>query len=359
MAQSVVGGRRVIGNVTALMQPRRAGDVTIGSGRRLATPVHWYRHSDTGRVLVLILNTHMGSAGYWTTMLKRISEMEERGAQICFEAVRPAPEAAWAGASDDERAAQKVLAFLFWDLQTATARCLGWVHQGDRVDGLRLRSTWRNLDLTDLEVIRLTGPAAILAMGLGVEQELAKLGRHRDAYNAAISPLAWRRLARPQSWLSRAAARFAPVANAEVNEVLLPQRSKLAVADIDQDRDTVLIYGANHADSIDDALTAAGWMRTGDTRWLVVGTLPSAARSLAEVARVAGGVLVDSFRATWASIDAGRSLSGDAGGGATMSGHDLAAAESLLLVRRSHRGHRGRTPDAGECWLRDRGDDLG
>jgi hypothetical protein len=290
----------------------------LGSGRRLATPVIWYRHALTRRTLVVILNSHIGDREYWDTMRRRIGQMEERGAEICVEGVHPADEAVWAEATDDERAARKFLAYQYDSAQADEARHLGWIHQGDERAGLCPRSTWRNVDLTDLEVIRLAGVGAFSSVSQAGDEQLAKLGKHADAYNAAYAALYWRRLAQPggrvNGWVNdrvtRLLARFIPEGSAAVSDVLVPQRSKLAVAGVSQDRDTVLIYGAGHAASIDEALDITGWVRTGKLRWLVVGTLPPLARSLGEVARELGGIMIDTYRAAWAAIDADGSLWG-------------------------------------------------
>lgn len=275
---------------TSLSRGPQSGSVMRLRGRTLATPVLWYRHETAGGTLTLILNNHIGAAAYYTTMARRIGELEARGAAVHWEGVCDAPEQAWATATPAERAARQVMITLYRDQPAALARSLGWVTQKA---GLPIGAGWTNDDLTDLDIIRAAGPGAFLAMGAAMDAELAKLGDRRDAYLAAIGPLTLRALARPHAPLSRAITQLAP----DVYAVLLERRSKLAAAAADPRRDTVKIWGAEHADSLAAELTAAGWVPTGRRRWLTVGQLPPLRRSLAGLAGVAGGVGADTFRA--------------------------------------------------------------
>jgi hypothetical protein len=268
--------------------------------RMLATPVLRYRHASTGRALTLILNSHVGTAGYFRTMRQRIAELEERGAVVQVEGITKAPAAQWAAvASDDERAAQQVLARFYRDERATLAGDLGWVSQKD---AFPVAGSWVNVDLNDLEVIRAAGAGAILAMAAAADERMARFGKHGDQFSRAVTPLFLRALARDHAPLSRAVAQFAP----DVDTVLLQQRSALAVAAVDPARDTVMVWGAGHADSIGAGLTAAGWVLTGRRRWLNVGLLPPYWRSLADLTVVACGVGADTFKtARAAAIAAG------------------------------------------------------
>jgi hypothetical protein len=263
------------------------------AARHLATPVLWYRHAQTGATLVLVLNNHIGAAGYWAAMSARIGELDAAGWAVHFEGIFGAPEAGWADASYDELAARAVLAERYRDVPAGTAARLGWVTQKQ---GLPLGEGWVNADLDDLAVIRGAGADAILAMDLEIERSLARLGAHRAAHDATMTLLILRRLARPHDWIGQAWAKLAPA----VHAVLVDQRSKAAAAGIDPARNTVLVYGAEHADGIAAALAEAGWAPTGRRRWLTIAVLPPLPRTLAGIAAVACRVGADTYRAEWA-----------------------------------------------------------
>jgi hypothetical protein len=266
--------------------------------RHLATPVLWYRHAETRRTLVLVLNSHIGAAGYFAAMCARISELEARGYAVQWEGITKAGEQAWAEATAGEKAAHEVMTALYRDRPRALAHSLGWAYQGD----IELPDGWANGDLTDLELVRAIGPAAVCAMGADIDARSAKLGARRDAFALAMGPLILRALARPHDRLSQAIANQAP----DVHAVLLGQRSKRAAA-ADPGRDTVMVWGAEHADSIEAALAAAGWVRMSRRRWLTVGRLPAFARSAAGVFSVAYQVGIDTFRAEQAKARRGAS----------------------------------------------------
>lgn len=265
------------------MSPRsRSGSVMRLRGRMLATPVRWYRHGETGATLVLILNNHVGAAGYFRVMRQRVAALEDRGAVVYAEGIRPAPPADWLMASPAEQQARDVLRALYHDRAVALAAGLGWVFQGDAlaVDG------WTSPDMTDLELVRLAGPAAIAELGAAAAAADAQLGRHADRYLRAVAPVVYRRLARPHGWLSRLVTRLAP----DLYAVLREHRSELAAAAVDTKRDAVVIYGAEHADSLEAALATTGWAFTGRCRWLTVGQLPPLWRTAAAVLAVSWAV---------------------------------------------------------------------
>ena len=274
-----------------------SGSVMRLAGRTLATPVLWYRHTGTGTVLTLVLTSHIGTAGYYAAMAARISELETGGAAVLWEGVRTAPDDEWATATEDEHAAHQVLLTFYRDRPAMIAAHLGWVMQKE----LPIGAGWINTDLTDLETVRAAGPAAILAMGQQADRALARFGGHRDAYSRVMGSLIMRALARPHGTLTEAIRKVAP----DVYAVLLEQRSKIAVAAVDPGRDTVMIWGAEHAGSIEAALTATGWQRTPLRRWLTAGQLPPLPRTLADLAVVAASVAADTWRAARAEALAG------------------------------------------------------
>lgn len=301
----------------------QSGSVMRLAARWLATPVLWYEHGQTGRRLVLVLNSHMGQAGYFAALAARVGELEAAGWQVQAEGIRKAGEAAWAGASDAERDAQQIMLGIYRDMPVMMAHSLGWCHQGDP-GVFPPRETWVSADLTDLEVVRAIGPDAIWSMAHLMAEALAKVGAgRRDAYLRAVGPATLRHLARPHGWISKGAARFTPA----VHDVLMVQRSKLAAAAADPARDWVLIWGAEHADPIGAALEAAGWALTGKRRWLTVGRVPPLWRTAADVIALAAGVGADTWRAERAKAQAQPTVHGAPRSAAS---GDPRAAETVL-----------------------------
>lgn len=269
-------------------------------GRVLESPVAEYRHATTGAELLLILNCHMGTPAYWAEIRQLIRDRERLGWLVQEEGIRQAGDEEWAAASPAEQAARVVIERLFTEQPAAVAARFGWVYQEQ---GLPAGRSWVRIDMTDLEVIRAAGPAAILARGQANAAEMAKAGAYWEQWQVAAFPLAWRRQARPGTLVARAAARLVPAPGTGVTDVLVDQRS--AVGGVaDPGRNWVLLWGAGHEETIGAALAAGGWFPAGERLWLPVGKLPAAVRSLWEIVRVSAGVLVQTWRVTWAAVDA-------------------------------------------------------
>jgi hypothetical protein len=259
-------------------------------GRMLATPVLWYRHADTGRTLVLVLNNHVGTREYFTTMRLRIAELEDRGAAVYAEGIHPAPAAEWEQSTAEERTARDVLRTFFHDQPAVMAAGLGWVLQADA--GFPGQG-WANPDLTDLELIRTAGPGSFLEMGKAAARAADELGDRAGQYTRTMAPVIYRGLTRPHAGLSKAVTRLSP----DLYSVLLEYRSAMAVAAAVPGHDAVMVYGAEHADTLNLGLVNAGWTFTGKRRWLNVGQLPPLHRTLADVVSLAIGMGADAYRA--------------------------------------------------------------
>jgi hypothetical protein len=275
----------------------RSGSVMRLHNRWLATPVLFYKNQGTGRDLVLILNSHIGTAEYFGTMWLRITQLEDLGWAVLWEGIGPAPAAEWATATPAERQAHQVMMRMFRDRYDDLAAYLGWVTQQD---GLPPGDRWVNTDLNHLQVVREIGPDAILAMDADASRVMAKFGRHRGEWEQAIQPVVFRALARPHDALSRAIAQTAP----RVYDILVDHRSKLAVDAVPPGRDTVMVWGTEHADTIHAALTQAGWVLRPRRRWLTVGRLPSMTRTRAELARITCAVIIDLWPSIRAAVEA-------------------------------------------------------
>jgi hypothetical protein len=264
------------------VKPAQSGSVWRLAGRTAATPVLWYAHPAKGGRLIVILNTHIAEPGYFATMRACITALHAKGWTVQLEGLNKASGQDWAAAADDERRAHEVMLRLIRDRAANAARYLGWITQYDKEAGLRPDDAWCT-DLTDLEIIRRIGAGHILALGRRADDAMARFGRYRAGWENVTTPLVFRLLARPHDALTAAIARTAPDVYAELNG----GRSRHAAAAVDPAADTVIAWGSEHADTIHDALTAAGWTPTGKRRWLTVGKLPPLARSMADVTVVA------------------------------------------------------------------------
>jgi hypothetical protein len=153
---------------------------------------------------------------------------------------------------------------------------LGWVQQ--RVP-LADAPSWRNVDMTDLEVTRRarlgdldgertlehrTRLAVLSDQGMGAG--LAIVARLSAADRLALL----HRLSRMV--LGGDAAR-------RVDDVLVGERNQLLLAALPSDKDVVLVWGAGHLPGLAAGLRAAGYRRQA-TEWVNVGTLPPVWKSL-------------------------------------------------------------------------------
>ena len=245
------------------------------------TPVVRYENRTTGRTVTLIATMHTGTTAYYSKLNEIIAGLEAAGAVVCYEGIRPAAEEEWARAADGERAARGLSAPA--TALQASCRYLGWVEQSA---GLEYSPSWRNVDMTELELIRQAQPHNItersaefsdLFAGRTQEQieEMAGAGGALLVRLLSVDyfDLVWRLSVRA------AAAAGAGDAHRNVGRVMLEERNRGALARLPSDADAVLLWGSGHLPGLAAGLKEAGYRRRR-TAWVAVGELPAVWPSL-------------------------------------------------------------------------------
>jgi hypothetical protein len=237
----------------------------------LQTPIQTWRHRG-GRAVTLIGVQHVGDARYYHALQRLIARHEAGGATVQYEMIRPAPDGEWAAATDGERAAFKALAGQR-ELLESLLRRYGWAYQ---LDELRERDTWVNVDITDLELVRMIGPDAILDSQRGIDQVVAEMGVHAQHIVPPLFVLVMRVLALDRRGLFRRfAARRDKYHQRFADAIVTHRNSVAATAALGGGGDIVLVWGADHLAGI-GALLRDAEFRLTRTTWMPVVRLPSA-----------------------------------------------------------------------------------
>lgn len=238
------------------------------------TPVVRYENRKTGRAVTLIASMHIGTNAYFRKLNDIIAGLEAGGALVCYEGIRPAAEEEWAAAADGERAVRGFPKTTSDRGLPAACRYLGWVEQGA---GLKYSPSWRNVDLTDLELDRQAQPRNIselsdefsdLFVGLTPEQF--------DVIHGAGAGLMIRLLALDRFQLLRrwSLRTVSSDAYRHLSPVLVEERNSRALARLPLDADAVLLWGSDHLPGLAAGLKRAGY-RHRRTAWVSVGELPA------------------------------------------------------------------------------------
>jgi hypothetical protein len=237
------------------------------------TPVVRYENRKTGRTVTLIAMMHSGTTAYFGQINEIIAGLEAKGAVVCYEGIRPAAEEEWAGAADGERAVRGLSEPIDDRALQAACRYLGWV--GQRA-GLRYSPSWRNVDLTDLELIRQAQPHNISEMSSGFSDAVAGLTPEQfEVMMGSGEALVTRLLSFDYFDLLWRLSVFAVSSDAHrnVDRIVLTERNRGALARLPSDADAVLLWGSRHLPGLAAGLRAAGYRRRS-TAWVPVGELP-------------------------------------------------------------------------------------
>ncbi len=239
--------------------------------RVLQTPVIRYRHRKTGRVVTLVATVHMGEAAYYQRLHAIVTEMEAAGALVHYEWVNSAATGEWATASSTEHAAWRVWNEGGRDDAQAACRYLGWVPQGA---ALTYSPSWRNMDMTDLEVVRQARPQNLLDHG-EIRSDI-RAGMTQDQWDAFLGAgmalvarllfFDWPRLLRNSSLVGGASR--------HVWRVTVEDRNSRALASLPPSGNAVLLWGGGHLPGLAAGLKKAGYQRQATT-WVNVGELPT------------------------------------------------------------------------------------
>jgi hypothetical protein len=237
------------------------------------TPVVRYENRKTGRTVTLIVAMHVGTSAYYQRLDNIIAGLETKGALICCEGIRRAAEEEWAAAAESERAARGLSKPISDQGSPALCRYLGWVEQSA---GLKYSPSWRNVDMTDLEVIRQAQPHNIRAESDGLSSLFAGLTPEQfEELAGSVAVLLMRLLSLDYFQLmERWATRTAGHAHRHVSRAMVEERNRGALAKLPADADAVLLWGGSHLPGLAAGLKKAGYRRRGTT-WETVGELPA------------------------------------------------------------------------------------
>jgi hypothetical protein len=247
--------------------------------RRVAqTPVVRCENRKTGRTVTLIMTMHVGTNAYFKRLNDIIAGLEAKGAVICYEGIRPAAEEEWAAAADGERAVRGLSKSISDRGLAAVCRYLGWVEQGA---WLRYSPSWRNVDMTDLGVVRQSQPHNISEESDGFSDLFAGLTPEQfEVVVGSFAALLIRLLSLDYfDLVLRLSTRASGDAYRNVSRVMFVERNRGALAKLPPDADAVLLWGSGHLPGLAAGLKKAGYRRRS-TAWVSVGELPAAWPSL-------------------------------------------------------------------------------
>lgn len=238
----------------------------------LQTPVIRYGHPSTGHTVTLVGTIHIGEVGYYEKLHAMVTGLEAAGAVVFYESISPAAEEEWAAADASERATRGASQAIGESNFRRVCRSLGWVEQGA---AFTCAPSWRNADMTDLELVRLARPEALRGLredltdvfGSSLAQDQA------DAFAGAAAAVVFRlvsldrfdRLRRIATW---------DEASRHFDHVTVAERNARALASLPSGDDAVLLWGAGHLPGLAAGLKETGHRRQAAT-WLNVGQLPA------------------------------------------------------------------------------------
>jgi hypothetical protein len=243
------------------------------------TPVVQYENRRTGRTVTIIATVHVGTNAYFKRLNDIIAGLEAKGALICYEWIHPAAEEEWTAAADGERAVRGLSQPISDRGLPALCRYLGWVEQGA---GLRYSPSWRNVDMTDLELVRHAQPHNISEVSDGFSDIFAGLTPEQlGVIMGSCAALVIRLLSLDYfnlvlRWSTRTASSDA---YRHVNRVIIEERNRGALAKLPSDADAVLLWGSGHLPGLAAGMKRAGY-RHRSTAWASVGELPAVWPSL-------------------------------------------------------------------------------
>jgi hypothetical protein len=238
------------------------------------TPVVRFENRKTGRTVTLIATMHAGTNAYFKKLNDVIAGLEAEGALICYEGIRPAADKEWAAAADGELAVRGLSRTVSSRGLPALCRYLGWVEQGT---GLKYSPSWRNVDMTDLELVRQAQPRNISEHSDGFSNLFAGLTPEQfDVVMGSGSALVIRvqsldRFRLVERWSLRTVSSDA---YRHVHRVMVDDRNRGALAKLPLDADAVLLWGDGHLPGLAAGLKKAGY-RHRSTTWVSVGELPA------------------------------------------------------------------------------------
>jgi uncharacterized protein YidB (DUF937 family) len=182
----------------------------------------------------------------------------------------------------------------------AVCRYLGWVRQ---TEVLAYAASWRNVDITDLELVQRAGAQAMLDQHEAFGDMFGSRPGDQRAVAAGVGAVMLMRLMSLDRYQL-----LARIADSSVSRALIDVRNDKVLAALPSDRDSVLIWGCNHVPGLATGLRRAGYRRQASA-WLSAGEFPPLRAS----AQAAWGVLRENRRADPGREDQGSGLAGSSG----------------------------------------------
>ncbi|HSX01440.1 MAG TPA: hypothetical protein VLF67_04325 [Candidatus Saccharimonas sp.] len=260
---------------------------------QIQTPVWTYRHRDSGRTVTLVGMMHVGEPAYYAAVQSLVASLVEAGAVVQFEGVRTASAEEMATATPRELAAIASINQLL-QVITRMGEGLGWTSQKT---GLKYDPAWTNVDLNDLELVRLLNLADLDRAVADAAEQMTELEQTDPVMMAASMAMIFRAMHSRSgrvmvdvlSAFNRAQRRRHQPADAEpapdldqLHEVVVGQRDPVAVEGIWRaaaHQDVALIWGAAHLPGMGALIEEHGYQRISAS-WLSVGRPPSILASL-------------------------------------------------------------------------------
>jgi hypothetical protein len=240
--------------------------------RTVQTPVWRYRQPGSGRAVTLVGTMHIGTRAYYERLHALVAGLEAAGACVQYEGIRPAADEEWAAASDGERALRPGMLSDQNRAWLAACRFLGWIPQSFPLGNA---TSWRNVDLTDLDLARRTAP--------GYLQERQRMTEEPDftdnelelLLGAGMTVFAWLLALDRLGLLPRLVMRsFRIGPHLDMDGLPSGERNRIALAALPPSGDVVLLWGALHLPGLATGLRKAGYRRQS-TEWVTVGMVPA------------------------------------------------------------------------------------
>jgi hypothetical protein len=239
--------------------------------RMLQTPVVRFEHQGTGRAVTVIAVVHIAQASYYRRLHAILTKLEAAGAVIYYEQIGSAAATEWSAASHAERDARDAAAADRREYPQAVCRYLGWVGQQD---ALAYAASWRNVDMTDLELVQRSGPQAILDQHTAFADMLGGLTQdQREVLVGAGAAILLRLISLDRRRLLLHLAGRIEAGIRHANRVLVDDRNTRALAALPSDTDSVMVWGSGHLPGLAAGLQQAGYQRQA-SGWLNAGELP-------------------------------------------------------------------------------------
>jgi hypothetical protein len=268
--------------------------------RMLQTPVVRFWHPGTGRTVTVAGVVHAAQAGYYRRLNVILARLEAAGALVFYEWVGSAAETEWSAASRAEHDARDTVMADSQEMSQAVCRYLGWVRQAE---SLAYAASWRNVDITDLELVQRAGAQAVLDQHEAFEDLFgSKPADQRDVAAGVGAVMLMRLISLDRYQL------LAHLADSSVSRAMIDHRNDKVLAGLPSDRDSVVIWGCYHVPGLAAGLRRAGYRRQASA-WLDAGEFPPLRAS----AKAAWGVFTENRRGDPGRADQGSGSAGSSG----------------------------------------------